>query len=60
MNATPKVGVHLSHWPPSFALSPIGENVSQPNTFFWPHGLLHFTLSHELDVKVATHYLCHF
>jgi hypothetical protein len=28
--------------------------VSHLNTFFWPHGPLHFTFSHEPNVKVAT------
>ncbi len=28
--------------------------VSHPNIFFWPYGLLHSTLSHEPNVRVAT------
>jgi hypothetical protein len=43
-----------NHWAPSFSLSLIYESVSHPNTLSWPHGLLHSTLSHELNVRVTT------
>jgi hypothetical protein len=43
-----------SHWVSSLALSPICENVFDTSTHFRPHGPLHFTLSHEPDVRVVT------
>ncbi len=53
--ATPKVGVHLGIIGLHLLHSPhLKEFVSLPNTFSWPHMSLHFTLSHEPDVKVVT------
>jgi len=55
MSATPKVGVHLG----TIGLHPLHSPsfvklCFTPNTFFWPHGPLHSTLSRKPNVKVAT------
>jgi hypothetical protein len=47
-SVTPKVGMHLGVIKFRFLHSPPFV------TLFWPHGPLHSTLSHELDIKIET------
>jgi hypothetical protein len=54
-SATPKVGVHLGvigFHPLHFR--PFVRICFTPKHIFWLHGPLHFTLSHELNVRVVT------